>query len=513
MRLDIRTLAIICNLVLLGSTLTMFAFWRTYKDRPGTGYWLLSFAFAFVGFLLIALRSLVADSLSILAANLSLTVSFLFLLAGINNLVKRKNTISLFSTILLIIAAGLVYFTYIYPSVSSRIVIMSLMYVVLSVICIFNLKRSSLGPRRNAGITLASMFLFLSAFMAMRLIVTLLSPGIENLNDFMESGNFQASAFIVTLFFYSGLTFTFIWINYSSLDTQRLTLLSAIEQATTSIIITDSFGNIEYVNPAFSLKTGYSSKESIGRNSRFLKNSENEQELFRVMWETINSGRPWNGEFHNRKKNGELYWDSASIAPVNDKKGNITHFVSVNEDITESKKLQEQLNRLANHDALTGLPSRRLVMDRLESALELAERNKQLMAVLFADLDRFKEVNDKLGHDAGDVILQNVARLLSASLRKADTVARLGGDEFLIVLPQIGDRDGASFVAQGMIDAIASADNVENIGLSVGIALYPEHGLTAKDLIRVADNSMYSVKKRGRNSWSFGDLSEGKDQS
>lgn len=513
MTLDIRTLAIISNLVLLGSSLTMLAFWLTYRDRPGTGYWVLSFSFAFVGFLLIALRSLVPDSLSILAANLSLTVSFLFLLAGINNLVNRKNIIWLFSVILLLVSSGLAYFTYIQPSLSSRIVIMSLMYAVLSVTCIYNLKRSSLGSRRNAGITLAAMFLFLAAFMTVRMLVTLLSPGIQNLEDFMNSGNFQASAFIVTLFFYSGLTFTFIWINYSSLDTQRLTLLSAIEQATTSIIITDSQGHIEYVNPAFSRKTGYSSRESIGRNSRFLKNPDIERDLFKVMWDTINGGKPWSGEFYNKKKNGEMYWDSASIAPVTDKKGRITHFVSVNEDITESKNLQEQLRTLANHDALTGLPSRRLVMDRLESAIELAERNKQLMGVLFADLDQFKEVNDKLGHEAGDTILQNVAGLLSSSLRKADTVARLGGDEFLIVLPQIGDRDGASVVAQGMIDAIAGSDIVENIGLSVGIALYPEHGTTAKDLIRAADNAMYSVKRSGRNTWSFSETSGGKDQS
>lgn len=513
MILDIRTLAIISNLVLLGSSLTMFAFWLTYRDRPCTGYWVLSLVSAFTGYLLIALRSLIPDAFSIIAANLSLTASFLFLFAGINNLVLSKNRVLLFSLILSLTAAGLVVFTYVRPSISSRIVLMSLMYIFLSVLSLYKLKRSSLGNRRNAGKSLAAMIRLFLIFMVIRLFVTLLSPGMQNLEDFVNSGNFQASAFIVTLFFYSGLTFTFIWINYGSLDTQRLTLLSAIDQATTSILITDSQGNIEYVNPAFSRKTGYSLRESIGRNTNFLKNTENEQDLFKVMWETINSGKPWNGEFYNRKKNGELYWDSASIAPVTDKKGRITHFVSVNEDITESKNLQDQLKNLANHDALTGLPSRRLVMDRLESAIELAERNEQLMGVLFADLDRFKDVNDNLGHEAGDIILQNVADLLSASLRKADTVARLGGDEFLIVLPQISDRDGASVVAQGLIDAIIGSDKVENIGLSVGIALYPEHGLTAKELIRAADNAMYSVKRNGRNHWSFGEISSGKDQS
>ena len=146
-------------------------------------------------------------------------------------------------------------------------------------------------------------------------------------------------------------------------------------------------------------------------------------------------------------------------------------------------------------------------MDRLSSALELAERNKQIVGVLFADLDRFKEVNDNLGHEAGDDILKIVADLLKSSLRKADTVARLGGDEFLVVLPQIGDRDGASVVAQGMIDAIAASDRVGDVGLSVGIALFPENGRDSKELIREADNAMYSVKRAGRNSWAFAEKS------
>ncbi len=507
MILDLRTLAIICNLVLFGSFFTTFAFWMTYRDRPGMGYWVLSLLMALIGFLLIALRTYVPDSLSILTANLTLTLSFLLIEAGIARFLAQRVRPVIFAATLVSVAAGVLFFTYFQPSVGLRIVLMSAMYIFLSVICLFRLKRDPLGASRNARITLNLLFIIYIVFMSARLIFTLLSPEIRSLDDFMAAGDFQAMAFIITLFFYSGLTFIFIWISYSSIETQRLTLLSAIEQAPTSIIITDSEGIIEYVNPAFTRKTGFSTKDSIGRNTRFLKNPDTDPVLYESMWNTIISGHPWHGEFENRKKNGEMYWDTASIAPVTDKKGLITHFVSVNEDITESKRLQDHLKNLANHDSLTGLPSRRLVMDRLSSALELAERNKQIVGVLFADLDRFKEVNDNLGHEAGDDILKIVADLLKSSLRKADTVARLGGDEFLVVLPQIGDRDGASVVAQGMIDAIAASDRVGDVGLSVGIALFPENGMNGKDLIREADNAMYSVKREGRNSWAFAEKS------
>ncbi|MCK5249307.1 MAG: diguanylate cyclase [Spirochaetaceae bacterium] len=503
MILDIRTLAIICDLVLFGSCITMFAFWQTYRDRPGTGYWVLSLLNALVGFLLISFRDFIPDFLSIIAANIALTTSFLFLYQGIREYLKMKHRYIEILVILISVSAGLIYFTYIKPSLSSRIIIMSLMYIIVSMVCVLLQKGSMIGPRRNAGIVLSILFTSHAAFMAARLVVTLFSPVIRNIDDFMFSGDFQAFAFIITLFFYSGLTFTFIWISYSSLESQRLTLLSAIEQAPTSIIISDSKGQIEYVNPAFTDKTGYSSREAVGRNTRFLKNTETDPAVFKTMWDTIVNGLPWHGEFHNRKKSGELYWDTASIAPVLNKRGRITHFVSVNEDITESKRFQEHLKSLANHDSLTGLPSRRLVLDRLSSAIELAERNEQLVGILFADLDNFKDVNDELGHEAGDEILKIVGGLLRGSLRKADTVARFGGDEFLIVLPQIGDRDGTTIVAKGMIDAIASSNEVGNIGLSVGIALYPEHGLTAKELIKQADNAMYDVKRKGRNSWAF----------
>lgn len=507
MILDIRTLALVCILVLFGSFITMFAFWRTYRDRPGTGYWVLSLLNVLVGFLLIIFRDFIPDLMSIVVANLVLTMSFLFLYMGIREFLKLKRRFFEILFILISISAGLVYFTYIRPSVSSRIVIMSAMYITISTACILKLKRSMIGPRRNAGIVLSILFMIHAMFMTARLVVTLLSPGIHNLDGFMVSGNFQALAFIITIFFYSGLTFTFIWINYSFLETQRLTLLSAIEHAPTSIIITESKGQIEYVNPAFTEKTGFSSREVVGRHIRFLKNKETDPAVFNSMWDTIITGLPWRGEFQNRKKSGELYWDMASIAPVKDKRGRITHFVSVNEDITESKRLQEHLRTLADHDYLTGLPSRRLMLDRLSSAIELAERNKQMVGILFADIDHFKVVNDELGHDAGDEILKIVAGLLRDSLRKADTVARLGGDEFLIVLPQISDREGSSIVAQGMIDAFASSNEIGNIGLSIGIALYPEHGLTATELIKQADNAMYEVKRKGRNAWTFADSS------
>ncbi|NIO04639.1 MAG: diguanylate cyclase, partial [Proteobacteria bacterium] len=215
-------------------------------------------------------------------------------------------------------------------------------------------------------------------------------------------------------------------------------LARAVEQSPAPVVITDSNGNIEYVNPKFVQLTGYTYEESIGQNPRILQSGKQPPELYEELWETITKGKEWRGEFINKKKNGDLYWEDASISPMKNEEGAITHFVGVKEDITERKRTEETMRQLAYHDPLTGLPNRLLFKDRLTIALAQANRNRQKLAVMVLDLDHFKDVNDTLGHSVGDQLLQAVGkRLTTGLLRKNDTVARMGGDEFLLLLSEI----------------------------------------------------------------------------
>ena len=182
-------------------------------------------------------------------------------------------------------------------------------------------------------------------------------------------------------------------------------LYMAVEQSSSQIVITDALGYIEYVNPKFTAATGYLKEEVIGKNPRIIKSDEMQQEEYGKLWETISSGGEWRGEFRNKKKNGEIYWASASISPIRDWQDTITHYIAIQEDITDRKRTEELLQYQAYHDALTGLPNRMLFRDRLSTAIEHANRQEHKLAVMFLDLDRFKLVNDTLGHAVGDMPL------------------------------------------------------------------------------------------------------------
>lgn len=223
-------------------------------------------------------------------------------------------------------------------------------------------------------------------------------------------------------------------------------LYQAVEQSRTVVMVTDREGRIEYVNSRFCEVTGYSRDEVLGQNPRILKGEGGLGHDYQALWRTILAGGTWRGEFLNRKKSGELYWEAACISPVRDGRGDIAHLVAVKEDITERKQVEKTLQEketrlqfLAHHDPLTGLPNRILLEDRLHQAVAKAQRDENNVALLFLDLDRFKTINDSLGHGIGDQLLRQAGERIKGCVRNYDTVARFGGDEFVIVLEQIDD--------------------------------------------------------------------------
>ncbi|MEW8386733.1 MAG: EAL domain-containing protein, partial [Candidatus Thiodiazotropha sp.] len=402
-----------------------------------------------------------------------------------------------------------------------------------------------------------------------------------------------------------------------------------LEQSPTSVMITNTKGDIEYVNPRFEKVSGYSAEEVLGENPRILKSGDKTREEYKAMWDALLAGREWRGIFHNKRKDGSIYWESASISPLRDERGQITHFIAVKEDVTTQKRAEDQLrmnatvfdttsegimvtdadniiktvnpaftritgysaeevvgqspsilssgrheeefyeelwnsvlhkrywsgeiwNRRkdgsvfpewlsiaaipdddgiakeyvavfsdiskhkeneeqiryqANYDALTGLPNRSLLSDRLEQAIGSALREKWMLAILFIDLDQFKMVNDTFGHVMGDELLQLVAERIGDCVRESDTVARFGGDEFVILLQDVTEMDAVANIATKVIDSITKVFTLYErdiyIGASVGITIFPDDAMNADSLLRNADMAMYQAKERGRNNYQF----------
>lgn len=295
----------------------------------------------------------------------------------------------------------------------------------------------------------------------------------------------------------------------TAMDQLQIRLLgSALAEAGNGVMITNVRGVIQWVNPAFIRMSGYSKDELIGRTPGILNSGQQDREYYQVMWETVGKGETWCSETVERAKDGSFYVVSQTITPILDEDGRITHFISIHEDITAQKKTQERIAYMAHYDALTGLPNRALFYDRLAHALTLSRRNRGGLALMFLDLDGFKQVNDTLGHQAGDQLLLQVAQRLHHCVRESDTVARLGGDEFTVILNGTHVQQDVSMIAEKIIAAMALPFSLEGkearIGVSIGIARYSEDADSEDALVRKADQAMYEAKSAGKNTYRFG---------
>ncbi|WP_244161357.1 EAL domain-containing protein [Trichlorobacter thiogenes] len=284
-------------------------------------------------------------------------------------------------------------------------------------------------------------------------------------------------------------------------------LTHGIENSASAVLITDVHGAIEYVNKKFTQLTGYTPEEAIGKNPRILKSDVTPREVFDNLWRTILSGEEWRGELLNRRRNGEVYWSIASISPLHNEDGEITHFIANVEDINERKNAEATIERLAYYDPLTDLPNRRMLQDRLDLALRRSRRQAIGAALLYLDLDSFKHINDSMGHPAGDKLLREMASRFTKTLRDDDVVCRLGGDEFAVILHDIRHDQDVVPIAQKLVDVAAEPMQLEGrevvVTSSVGIAMYPKDGADAKVLGKHADIALYHAKAEGKNTFRF----------
>lgn len=273
------------------------------------------------------------------------------------------------------------------------------------------------------------------------------------------------------------------------------------------IMVTDSSKNIVMVNKAFTRLTGITQEEANGKSPSILSSGWHSSEFYEAMWSSIHATGAWRGEIWNKKKDGTIYLEELSITRVLDQKGNITHYVGIFTDITVRKELEARIHHQAYHDLLTGLPNRSLLQDRLQQAILYADRNNNFLGVMYVDLDRFKRINDHLGHMIGDKLLQVVSERLSKIFRATDTIARIGGDEIVILLPDLQNREDSIRLAEKVKDEISKPYYLEghelNMTCSIGISIYPEDARDIDNLLRYADNALYKAKNMGRNNYQF----------
>jgi diguanylate cyclase (GGDEF)-like protein/PAS domain S-box-containing protein len=279
------------------------------------------------------------------------------------------------------------------------------------------------------------------------------------------------------------------------------------ESSGEAIMITDAAGGIISVNRAFSLVTGYPAAEVTGRNASLLASGRHSREFFGGMWRSVLETGYWSGEIWNKRRNGEIFPEWLSLSSVRDAQGRVTHLVGIFSDISERKAAEARIAFLAHHDALTGLPNRLLLKDRMEQAIVHCERSGNKVALLFVDLDRFKAVNDTFGHPVGDALLRDTAQRLLACVRDSDTISRHGGDEFLVVLTDLQSSEVPAQIAGKIMAALGQPFHIETheaaISASVGIAVYPEDGSDFGELLKKADIAMYHAKEAGRNAFRF----------
>lgn len=273
------------------------------------------------------------------------------------------------------------------------------------------------------------------------------------------------------------------------------------------IVVTDSDGKIISINRSAAEITGFSREECLGKTPRIFKSDRHPDAFYNDMWQSVLTGGRWQGEIWNRRKNGEVYLEWLTITRLAGRPGEPVHYIALFNDSATIQHHNQRLVRLAFTDPLTSLPNRAHLHDRLEQMVTLSSRENRSLAVIFMDLDGFKQINDLFGHRVGDDFLKEVADRLTATLRKTDMAARLGGDEFVILLENPASKNDVANIAERIITVLGRParfqDKELKAGASLGIAMFPVHGRTPEALLKAADTAMYAAKRAGKNTYRF----------
>ena len=290
-------------------------------------------------------------------------------------------------------------------------------------------------------------------------------------------------------------------------EEELLSAATVFDNTDEGIVVTNAEADIILINNAFTDITGYKPEEVLGKNPRFQKSGRHDVAFYKAMWDDLNRDGQWRGEIWNRRNNGDIYpaWENINV--VKNEQGRITNYVAVFSDISVFKESEERLAHLAHHDALTDLPNRLRFTANLEQAIEIGKRHKHKVALMFLDLDRFKYINDTLGHNVGDEFLKTIAERLKSCVRGEDSVARLGGDEFTVVLTEVAQAEDAGLIADKIVKAVRKPVTVNgetiDTSVSVGIGIFPDDAVDCEGMMKAADTAMYHAKTMGKNDFRF----------
>jgi len=299
----------------------------------------------------------------------------------------------------------------------------------------------------------------------------------------------------------------------SDLKLVAMLMGKVFENAEEGVMITDAEANILSVNQAFINVTQYSREEVIGKKPSILHSGNHDKGFYERMWNVIAHEQRWQGEVWNRRKDDELYPEWLSITAVFDDNQKVSHYIGIFSDVSTESEGNERLYHLAHYDSLCDLPNRMLFYDRLRQAISRSKRSNQRIAVMFMDLDGFKQVNDEYGHSIGDELLQQVSKRIVSMLRETDTIARIGGDEFTLIINDIDNIDSINTIAEKVLSTVkepyALHEHAFDISASIGISLLPDNSDDMNTLVKQADIAMYKAKKEGKNQFKFYDESMG----
>jgi len=307
----------------------------------------------------------------------------------------------------------------------------------------------------------------------------------------------------------------FIDITESKKTEEQLKLAASVfTHAREGIMITNNTGALIEVNDTFSQITGYSREEALGKNLLFLKSDKHRDTFYTSLWASLLATNEWSGKLWSRRKNGELFFELLTISAVFDSHGKTQNYVALFSDITEMKQHQQQLEHLAHYDLLTGLPNRMLLAKQLSHAMSQCEQQGNSLAVAYLDLDGFKAINDTFGHDVGDQLLIKLSQSMKNALREGDTLARIGGDEFVAVLPELNKMEDCEKVLESLLQAAMKPITISGrklqLSTSIGVTLYPQDGVDTDQLMRHADQAMYTAKQTGKNRYHLFDIHKDK---
>ncbi|MEY8251902.1 MAG: PAS domain S-box protein, partial [Colwellia sp.] len=343
--LDIRTLLVVTGLASIISAVALISLWLSQSRRTGAGFWATGMCCVAAASILISGRGSFPDFISLVVANSLYVLGFVLILRGVRVFADRPPLLLIDFGLPPISAAFFYYFNFVEQNISIRIAVLSVVFMITCLAIVVTLLRDKKAPWRTAAFSVAIVFGLFGIFHGVRGAIALFFP-IEHV--LMHQSMSSSLVFLAGIFIIGGSSVTLILLTYAALESELRIVSLAVNQSASSIIITDTNGAIEYVNPAFTEKTGYLLEELTGKNPRVLQSGETKSEEYTALWKALSSGDTWRGEFHNRKKNGELFWEIASIAPVKQRNGNISHYVAVKEDITALKNAEEKLKLAAS---------------------------------------------------------------------------------------------------------------------------------------------------------------------